>query len=381
MDKKILQLINSYAPAFKFGGANRIMFDYAKLLVDSGYEVTVFTTDVKDEDSKLSTAERNLYSSWINITYFNNWSTYLTSRFNSSISPQLWLSVLRRAHLYDYVHISGFRGTLPLLVLIVMRFNKKRLVHSGFGMLSSRSGKRYIRILNDCYDFLITKPLINRIDVALCENSNEALQYRRYGYKGKLVVIPNPVIRPTKASISKSIKMNSTYINLLFLGRIHPSKGIINAIKLTEKLNNYKHQFRLTIIGNDEGDLQNLVSYVNKRELQDSVRFLPPVYGDDRFGFYSQADAYVILPKQNLETSVASIEALSVDTIVLFNNNAFIESADEEKAGINIDDLSNIETVGNILLNARYQGNAQKFFEKYFSTDKIKKMLTSEVFK
>ena len=107
---------------------------------------------------------------------------------------------------------------------------------------------------------------------------------------------------------------------------------------------------------------------------------MPPVYGDDRFFLYASADAYVILPTQNLETSVASIEALSADTMVLFNNNSFVEYAHEEEAGINIDKVSNIESIGSILLNAKYRGNAQKFFKKYFSTEKIKKILASEVF-
>jgi glycosyltransferase involved in cell wall biosynthesis len=234
--------------------------------------------------------------------------------------------------------------------------------------------------LNDCYDFLFIKPLINRIDVALCENSNEVHQYRKYGYKGKCVIIPNPVIKPTNPLITKPIKVDSNSINLLFLGRIHSSKGIINAIKLTEKLNNIKHKFCLTIIGNDEGDLQNLLSYVTKRNLTDSIKFLPPVYGDERFSYYAAADAYLLLPIQNLETSVASIESLSMDTIVLFNNNSFIESAHEEKAGINIDNLSDINAIASILLDAKYRGNAQKFFEKHFSAENIKNILISKVF-
>lgn len=379
MGKNVLQVVNSYAPAFKFGGGNRIMFEYARALVDVGYKVAVFTTDVKDETSKLSTAERNEFSHLMKVFYFNNWSTYLSSRFNISISPRLWLSILRRSHQYDFVHIGELRGMLPLLVLVIMRFNKKRLVHSGFGMLSFRSKKKHIRILNDFYDFLFTKPLINRIDVALCESSHEASQYRRFGFKGKLVIIPNPVIRPKMTSISNPFEVNNN-INLLFLGRIHPSKGIINAIKLTEKLNNYKNRFRLTIIGNDEGDLQNLVSYVDKHGLHSFVRFLPPIYGDERFYFYQSADAYVILPVQNLETSVASIEALSVDTLVLFNDNSYIELAHEEKAGINLDEFSDIERIANALLNGEYRGNAQIFYEKYFAVEKIQKILTSEVF-
>mgnify|MGYP000246914958 CR=1 FL=1 len=379
MEKKVIQIVNSYAPAFKFGGANKIMFEYAQLLSENNYSVDVFTTDVKDDYKRLSLIEKGYYKN-ISVSYFYNISTYLSSKFNLTISPTLWLNIILKTKKYDYIHFCEHRGILPFLVLLSMKFNNAKLIHSGFGMLSSIPTNKYKRVVVSVYDFICNKFLINRIDIALCESKNEVKSYRKHGYKGKCIVIPNIVQENTTISIAKNNVFDDCYINLLFLARIHPSKGVLDAVILLEKLNKIQPKYKLTIIGNDEGDLNNLNKYISSKNLYNFVEYIPAIYGNDRFTYYKYADAFILLPKANLETSLASIEALSLDCFIIFNNNSFVADAEKNNAGINIDNLQNLEILDEILSSKEYKGMPIQFYNNYFSNKKIKKMLIKNIF-
>jgi len=380
MSKKILQILNSYAPAFKFGGGNKIMFEYARLLNDKGGDITVYTTDVKDDHSRLDNNEKSFYVQDLDIKYFYNYSTVLSSKYNITISPTLWWNILFKSKGYDYIHICEFRGVLPLLVLLVCKYRKIKLIHSGFGMLSSRPLKPWKENILLLYDLLISRRLINNINTALCQSEREVLSYRKFGYIGECVIIPNYVGEKSGCIKYKNVFSKNEDINVIFIARIHPSKGVISAVKLIEQLNMFDYKYVLHIIGNDEGDLLNLTNYIKNNNLSEYVKYLGPIYGQDRFSFYKDSDAIILLPGQDLSTPLSFIEALTENCFVIFNNNSYLEGGVAAMAGINVDEVDDIKNIHYMLSRKKYGSKPYEFYKEKLSTQVVENILVSKVF-
>ena len=380
--KKILQILNSYIPAYKFGGANKLMYEYAKLLNDK-YDIVVFTTDVKNDYERITKKEQKKYNKKFKIRYFYNIFPYLSSRYNITFSVTLWFNVIKNFKNYDYIHICEIRGILPFIVTLMSILNNKIiLIHSSFGMLSSKPSNLLKKYLIKIYDKIFLKLLIKRIDIALCESKQEIEQYRKYNYKKKCVIVPHVVDEFKNKVCKKEYLFSKKKINILFLGRLHKNKGVINAIKFVKILHSIDNSYTLSIVGNDEGDLGNIKHYIEKNNIGNFVQILSPIYGNKRFCLYNEAKFFILLPIVNLETSLASIEALSQNCFIIFNNNSYIENAETSFAGVNIDNfISMKEAALYIHNNIKNIGTKPfEYFRKYNSRKQIKKLLVKEIF-
>jgi hypothetical protein len=371
--KKILQITGSYAPAMKFGGVNQIMYQYAKILSNKNY-VEVYTQDVFDDFSRIKKSERLSSQNSLKVHYFRTLSSYLASRHNINISIGLIAKLIFNANKFDYIHLGELRGLTPMMLSVILYFNPKvQLVHSSFGMLSSKVKKYSLRgIYRKIYDLLFIKLLINRIDLALCESELEFEAYKKFGYKGKHFVLPHS-IDLSDLKINKdnqSISLPKSDINFISISRIHPNKDLIKSIKFVQKISSMtKLHVHFSIIGNDEGDLANITNYIKDNKLQKIVSIYPPVYGLERFNLYKQADSFILLPKINLETSLASIEALSQNCFIVFNENSYIENAEKNMAGVSLNLETSYEDVIKLILQK--DQNPINFFNNNFSHEQL----------
>ena len=180
---KILQVLGSYMPAAKFGGANRLMYSYANILSER-YVVEVITTNVKDQNGRLKNFEKLAESKNFKAYYHRVHSPYLSSEKNITLSVSFWLSILRNVKNYSHCHLAEFRGLTIFFVMVALHFNRDvKLIHSGFGMLGELNNKSLIKTaLVSVYDKIFTPLLIKRIDLALVESELEVLDYKRFDY-------------------------------------------------------------------------------------------------------------------------------------------------------------------------------------------------------
>jgi glycosyltransferase involved in cell wall biosynthesis len=127
------------------------------------------------------------------------------------------------------------------------------------------------------------------------------------GARLKSVVIPNFAPYPPKHVHKPDY---SDYF--LFVGVLEEHKGIMNLLKLFEKLKN-RIEAKLVIVG--RGSLQtHIQSFITRNSLRKSVFFLGFVDNDTLYSLYRGARALVI-PSLSLENSpLVALEALSVGT-------------------------------------------------------------------
>lgn len=151
---------------------------------------------------------------------------------------------------------------------------------------------------------------------ALCESEYQSI--RAYGLKNPVAIIPNgidlPEIEevlpsPWQEQIAKGKKV------MLFVGRIHPKKGLPNLIKAWAKTK--LAGWALAIAGWDQGGHEDeLKRMVAELGFEKDIIFLGPVFDDKKQACLQNADAF-ILPSfsEGLPMSVLEAWAYSLPVI------------------------------------------------------------------
>lgn len=145
---------------------------------------------------------------------------------------------------------------------------------------------------------------------ATCEQ--EYHDIRAFGLKQPVAVIPNGVDVPDLSPPPTGVRQKT----LLFLGRIHPIKGLETLLDAWAALAGEHHDWKLVIAGSDpvghEADLRRKVEALKLPR----VTFPGPLYRDAKHQAYQDADLYV-LPSttENFGHTVAEALARAVPVV------------------------------------------------------------------
>ncbi|MEM7429742.1 MAG: glycosyltransferase [Pseudomonadota bacterium] len=153
------------------------------------------------------------------------------------------------------------------------------------------------------------------IETAAClhaTSEQEYLDIRAFGLRQPVAGIPNGVDIPEALEERKSGERRT----LLFLGRIHPIKGLDMLLEAWEQVSQEHAEWDLVIAGSDaDGYRQELDATVRRNKLN-RVRFAGPQYGDAKHAAYCAADLY-ILPSRTENFGHTVAEALARATPVI----------------------------------------------------------------
>lgn len=170
---------------------------------------------------------------------------------------------------------------------------------------------------------------------ALCKPEAEAI--RKCGFKNPIAIIPNGIDLPINLPTNTKEKKVKT---LLFLGRIHPKKGIKELILAWEsfvKSSKGNIDWKLNIAGwGDASHVSDLKNSIDKKGLSYSVSYLGAVYGDDKSSLLLNSDAF-ILPSFSEGLPMSILEAWSFKLPVLMTSFCNIPEGFTENAAIYIE--------------------------------------------
>jgi glycosyltransferase involved in cell wall biosynthesis len=122
-------------------------------------------------------------------------------------------------------------------------------------------------------------------------------------------------------------------INLVFLGRIHPIKGLDLALEAVRTLADSGVRCVLHLIGPDDGCLTNLLDRARTLQIADRVRHLGAIYGEERFSILRNADA-VILTSHYECNSVTAAETLAAGGLLIATDTCHMEVARSAGAAV-----------------------------------------------
>jgi poly(glycerol-phosphate) alpha-glucosyltransferase len=142
---------------------------------------------------------------------------------------------------------------------------------------------------------------------ALCQSEMDSI--RALGLTNPVCVIPNGIDIPTAVPTSASKPKGKRDHTLLYLGRIHPKKGLPELIRAWAALQKHPEaaSWKLEIVGWDQGghekQLQSLASslglpWVGGRSTESNdevpLRFLGPRFGKEKDTAYATSDGFIL---------------------------------------------------------------------------------------
>ncbi len=176
---------------------------------------------------------------------------------------------------------------------------------------------------------------------ALCESEYESI--RAYGLTNPVAIIPNGIDLPAdgpKPPPPWTDKVASGRKVTLFLGRIHPKKGLPNLIEAWGRLKaqnaTVADEWALVVAGWDQGGHEDqLKTMVSEKGLGGDVLFLGPAFDDAKAACLQNADAF-ILPSFSEGLPMSVLEAWSYSLPVVMTSECNIPEGFGAAAAIEI---------------------------------------------
>lgn len=164
-------------------------------------------------------------------------------------------------------------------------------------------------------------PLVQRpaLDAVTCFHATALTEYediRRMGFGQPVTVIPNGIDVPEYVQ-----KTRRAPCTLLFLGRIHPKKGLEFLLRAWEVVQSRFTDWRLLIVGPNECGYRNEMQLLAKNLRLMRVEFVDGLYGEQKWQAYREADLFV-LPTRHENFGLVVSEALAAGTPAIVTKGA-----------------------------------------------------------
>lgn len=275
----------------------------------------------------------------------NKWSIFKTTLFKVldpfyyGFSPSLKKHVLHSNA--DILHNHGVWEYTSQVCMLWKKKLKKPYIVTPHGMLDTwalgnNKGKKMF-IYN-----LIERKYLSNASCIHALNQEEAASIRKLGLNNPVCIIPNGIDLPkddqTFLPIWDEEKIKGKKV-LLFLGRLHPKKGLENLLLAWNNLMNIEqsNEWILVIAGwaqnNYDEELRKIVS---DNGLAETVLFLGPVLNDKKSSVLQNADAF-ILPSYSEGLPISILEAWAYSLPVLMTKECNLPEGFSKNCAIEIE--------------------------------------------
>lgn len=174
---------------------------------------------------------------------------------------------------------------------------------------------------------LLQEPAMRRVACFHATAEGEFQDVRRLGFRQPVAVIPNGIHLPEM--LPNAIRPTRT---LLFLGRLHPNKGLDLLIPAWREVQESFPHWRLRILGPDEQGHQAEMEALVQRLGAERVKFEGPAYGEAKLQAYREAELF-ILPSYSENFGMSVAEALAAGTPAIVTKGAPWSGLERQGAG------------------------------------------------
>ena len=192
---------------------------------------------------------------------------------------------------------------------------------------------------------------------ALCQSEADA--FRNYGLNNPIAIVPNGIVVPEISAVDPKNERGEKAgkRRLLFLGRIHPKKGLVNLLRAWSR-SKKRHEWQFVIAGWDQGGheawlmelckeldlrVESRESRVESHHSDSEVIFYGPAFGEEKKSLLRSADAF-ILPSFSEGLPMSVLEAWANGLPVVMTPECNLPIGFNVGAAINIG--STIDAIG-----------------------------------
>jgi glycosyltransferase involved in cell wall biosynthesis len=340
---RILSVTQTYWPFLEFGGPPVKVRALGRGLAERGHQITVLTADWGFErrlsDPTAVGAERSPFG-WrhsqgeVRTTYLPTWLRYRATSWNPAVKRfcRAKLDEFDVAHIYGLYDFLGpavaqacaSRGIpyvlepIGMYVPIVRNFLLKRTYHAIYGKGMFEGAARVIATSEQERDELQGGGV-----------ADTKIRLRRNG-------VETPKALPERGSFRKKLGITEDEALILFLGRVAAKKSPDLLLRAFAELREEEPERRsqLVFVGPSETDMKaRLEQLASTLGVSSQVKFMGPVYGDEKWSAYRDADVFV-LPSQNENFGNTAAEAIAAGTPVVVTERCGIAPLLADVAGL-----------------------------------------------
>jgi glycosyltransferase involved in cell wall biosynthesis len=345
---RILNVTETYAPFLEFGGPPVKVRALAQGLAQRGHSVNVLTADWGLEKRLQDHSEADLQAlgwdrspfGWrhaqdgVQSIYLPSWFRYRALSWNPAVKRYC------RARLqnFDLVHIFGIYDLLGPPVAAAARARNMPYVIEPIGMFVPIVRNVWLKRM---YHSLVGRRLFAGASAVIATSDLEVQELAAAGVAPQKIVlrrngVESPAAWPPRGKFRASHGIPDHAKLILFLGRLSLKKSpelLLQAFgNLPERIG--EHTLVLAFAGPDENSMQqHLATTASRLGISARVRFSGPLYGDDKWAAYRDADVFV-LPSLNENFGNTAAEAVAAATPIVVTEQCGIAPLVKDVAGL-----------------------------------------------
>ena len=233
-----------------------------------------------------------------------------------AISPSHARALARAARRAEIVHNHSLWSMVNVASGWIVPGKRAKLVTSPRGTLSqwalslSRQRKQLL--------WPTQKRVLSKADLLHATSEEEYADIRRAGFTAPVAILPNGIDLPDAlAGRTKKGQVRT----LLFLSRVHPTKGIERLLDAWAPLERRHADWRLKIVGPGDADYIAGLQAQARRIGARRVAFSGAMYGQDKAATYRNEDLF-ILPTHSENFGMAVAESLAYECPAIVSHGA-----------------------------------------------------------
>ena len=387
---RILNVSQTYYPYLAEGGRPTKVATISRKLSERGHQVTVLTA-ILGPRAAVPFPESMEHNRWgrrakykgVETIYLRTQARFRSITWNLGVVP-FSRETLRT---FDLVHIYGFYDLLGPAVGFFCRRRGIPYVIEPMGMFRPIVRSLYLKRM---FHRFLGREFVRGARYLIATSEQERQEVLRGGVEPSRVVIRrNGIELPekpvTRGHFRRRWRIPSETKVILFLGRLVSKKSpdlLLRAFAQWRQKAPGEQRAVLVMAGPEEGDgfLSRLKALADEFKLKDRVLFVGPLYDDDKWSAYCDADLFV-LPSQNENFGNTAAEAAACGTPVIVTDRCGIAPFIGDAGLIISHDLGELESaLGRLLedprLRQRYRAGCEDVVRKLSWDDPIDELET-----
>ncbi len=340
---RILNVTQSYAPFYEFGGPPVKVQALSEGLARRGHQVAVLTADwglerrLQSESVRRGMSEspfgKRRDENGVQAIYLPTWLRYRATSWNPAVKRYC------RADLqnFDVVHIYGLYDLLGPAVAASCRIRKLPYLVEPIGMFVP-----IVRnlLMKRIYHAVFGRQLFAGASAVIATSEQEAGELVAGGIpRGKIVLRRNgvevPPQFPVRGAFRAGRKIPRDAKVVLFLGRLSKKKSPDLLLEAFAKLLGQMdgRGIYLVIVGSDEGGMKKRLELLVEQSGLERVQICGPLFGQEKWAAYRDADVFV-LPSMNENFGNSAAEAAAAGTPLVVTQGCGIAPLLADVAGL-----------------------------------------------